>query len=50
MTNAAANKLELATDNGTNVTRARFEPIKKILRRCDEKTIERARTMSAAAA
>lgn len=50
MTNVSVKNTELAHDNGTNGICARFEPIKKILIRCDEKTIERASTMSALAA
>lgn len=50
MTNAFAQNGELATDTGTTATSRRFEPIQKILARCDEKTVEYGRSISALAA
>ena len=50
MTKAAVNNAENTTDNSANGACSRFEPIKKILIRCDEKTVAYAPSMSAMAA
>ena len=50
MTITAANKTEATVEHGANGNSARFEPIKKILLRCDEKTNEYARPMTVLAA
>lgn len=49
MTKATGKNAENTTDNGVN-GRSRFEPIKEILIRCDEKTVAYSPTMSALAA
>ncbi len=45
---AATKKTEASVEHSADG--ARFEPVKKILMRCDEKTIECARSMKAIAA
>ena len=47
MTKAAGKNAENTTDKGVNGACTRFEPIKKLLIRCDEKTVAFAPTMSA---
>ena len=47
MMNAAGKNAESTTDTGANGACTRFEPIKKLLIRCDEKTVAYAPTMSA---
>ena len=46
----AAKTNESAVEHRANVNSSRFEPIKKILLRCDEKTIEYARPINGLAA
>lgn len=50
MTKTAKDNDELTTKDGLNGAYSRFEPIKKLLVRCDEKTLAYAPTTSSLAA